>query len=170
MYSSCQKWLSGLWGTRRLMVTKAKNWEKVCFKNAQISQKGTGVHDRLCVLYFRMHHSYCLSMIQWDVEKNPSTWQVLKPNDKETVLLLSYLDVCVCGPSDPKKRFLFGFLMQRYRVQKLPPTPGRPSVAQGPVASALPSCPTWAAVHFTPPLTFWFLSAELRSHWGDILF
>lgn len=91
---------------------------------------------------------------------------------KAILLLLSYLDVCVCGSFDPRKHFLSGFLVQRYRAQKLPPTPGRPSAGQDPAASSSTSasCPTWATVHFTPPPTFWFLSVELRSHWDDILF
>lgn len=82
--------------------------------------------------------------------------------------LQSYLNVCVCGSSDPMIRFLFGFLLQHQRGRKCQPTPGRPSSGRGLGAWASASWRMWAAVPEDLLSTAALLPVELCSHWVDV--
>lgn len=117
------------------------------------------------------------SIIHPGEKKNQITWHMLRPTGKGQsqccfiYLFFLYLDVCVWDSFDPRKHFLSGLLLRHCTAQKPPQTPGKPSASQGLAASsASSSCPTCAVVHFSPSLTVWFLSVELCSHWGDILY
>lgn len=54
----------------------------------------------------------------------------------------THLNVCVCGPCDPRRHLLLSeFLRRRPLGRRLPAAPGGPWPGPGPDASPWPSCP-----------------------------
>lgn len=54
----------------------------------------------------------------------------------------THLNVCVCGPCDPRRRLLLSeFLRRRPLGRRLPAAPGGPWPGPGPDASPWPCCP-----------------------------